>query len=297
MKNWLLFSAKKNMVLARIIKDLEDKDMYFYTVFDFETDTCAASYYLNYVYDSEIDFLIQKDKGIQPNAVKNFKDGIIVLGKTVLKMNFDEDKEIHEHETWRICYSLEEFETFVKEENIIKESIICFNLKDDCLKESQDKYEKLCKEAEEHRMRTVHFKGDIIITDPCYIMRAKHHGTTPITEDDWEACDYGENMEVFGFTNYLTHSTLYGDWSCTTFNSDTKKPIGEFCADAGMVSVFLLDEVLKYNPDFNYHIEKPWTTTLIKDFDGDICFKKIDEDTLIVKGIGNINFETRQTGF
>ena len=42
------------------------------------------------------------------------------------------------------------------------------------------------------------FKGTIIITDPCYIMRAEHHGTTPITEDDWRACDYGENMKVLG---------------------------------------------------------------------------------------------------
>lgn len=32
--------------------------------------------------------------------------------------------------------------------------------------------------------------------------------------------------------------------------------IGYFCADAGMVAVFLLDEVLKYNPDFDYHINR-----------------------------------------
>lgn len=40
-------------------------------------------------------------------------------------------------------------------------------------------------------------------------------------------------MEILGITKYLVRDTIYGDWSCTTFNSDNKEPIGEFCADAG----------------------------------------------------------------
>lgn len=204
------------------------------------------------------------------------------------------------------------------------------------------------------------FKGDIIITDPCYICKEKQEvGEYPVSEDyfsysskkdytdykknsceskqyreewkryfaalseyrdnnisDWELCNYGEDMEVLGIKNYICRDTLYGDWSCTTYNSDTHEKIGEFCADAGMVGVFLLDEVLKYNPDFNYHIERPWTTTLIKDFDGEIDFEiihtegvyeddtefhskgeKWEDDSVSVVGKGNINFETRQTGF
>ena len=79
-------------------------------------------------------------------------------------------------------------------------------------------------------------------------------------------------MEVLGIRNYMTRDTLYGDWGCTVYNTDTKEEIGEFCADAGLVSVFLLDEVLKYNPDFDYHKEKDWTTTLIPDFKGTVQF-------------------------
>ena len=152
------------------------------------------------------------------------------------------------------------------------------------------------------------FKGDIIITDPCYIIKDN--------TDDWSKCNYGEDMENLGIKNYLCRDTIYGDWSCTTFDSYTKKSIGEFCADAGMVAVFLLDEVHKYNPDFDWYESRPWTTTLIKDFDGDIkidvvhiegiyeedskYYKKGDkweEDSVIVIGTGNINFETHQTGF
>lgn len=120
--------------------------------------------------------------------------------------------------------------------------------------------------------RSMEFNGDIIITDPCYIIRAEHHGTKPLTDDDWVACDYGSNMEVLGIHNYMTRDTLYGDWSCTVYNTDTREAIGEFCADAGLVSVFLLDEVLKYNPDFDYHKERNWTTALIPDFKGTVWF-------------------------
>ncbi|MFL1672618.1 hypothetical protein [Paenibacillus dendritiformis] len=148
------------------------------------------------------------------------------------------------------------------------------------------------------------FIGDIIITDPCYIIRTEHRGRKP----DWAACEYGKSMEALGITNYLSSDTLYGDWSCTTYNKDTGQKLGNFCADAGMVAVFVLDEVLKYNPDFDYHLNRPWTTTLIKNFDGDIeidvvSFTYKDQNgvrksykEVRVVGTGNINFFTTQTG-
>lgn len=177
------------------------------------------------------------------------------------------------------------------------------------------------------------FKGDIIITDPCYIIK--------MDSDDWSKCGWGESMSVLGFTKYISESTLYGDWSCSTWSTPRKdveaqleelnalerarwelmkqygedsvqakiyddkiadaslniEKIGHFCADAGMVAVFLLDEVLKYNPDFDYHINREWTTTLIKDFDGEINYYVDDGDDAHIIGVGNVNFFTTQTGF
>jgi hypothetical protein len=103
-------------------------------------------------------------------------------------------------------------------------------------------------------------KKDIIISDPCYL---KHKTDWEITEIDKPLSD---NINV---------STLYGDWSCTTFrtrNADIKNMddlksyvkdvancdknnandeiIGNFCADSGMVCVTYRDEVMKYNPNF-----------------------------------------------
>ena len=165
------------------------------------------------------------------------------------------------------------------------------------------------------------FKGTIIITDPCYIMRAEHHGTTPITEDDWRACDCGQNMEVLGIKHYICESTIYGDWGCTTYKVDTDpvkiidiiaesyakgdceidfspvtSKIGNFCADAGLVSVFLLDEVRKYNPDIDKWIkEHPWCVTTIEDFDGNVEYYVDKNSEAHIYGTGSINFFTTQT--
>lgn len=201
----------------------------------------------------------------------------------------------------------------------------------------------------------------IIITDPCYIInehkdkkpkwkdypelaeispRTKFSDYTPeqtiaykeyskaydefnAKYDDWSKCSYGENMEALGITNYICRDTIYGDWSCTTYNTDTKEKLGKFCADAGSVAVFELDEVLKYNPDFSQWIKTHnWCVTVIENFTGNINFEVIhqsgiytkddefesngkiyckegetwENDEVQVIGKGNINFFTTQTG-
>lgn len=190
------------------------------------------------------------------------------------------------------------------------------------------------------------FKGTIVITDPCYIMRHQQ-GTTQLTEDDWDACDYGSNMEALGINNYITENTIYGDWSCTTYATENPQKavddlaeiakyfndkyeeyggykvttdeqyeeickecdakqdalnlevenIGHFCADAGLVSVFLLDEVLAYNPNFLQWAEDHlWCVTMIKDFDGDVEYYVDEAGDAHIIGTGSTNFFTTQTG-
>lgn len=213
----------------------------------------------------------------------------------------------------------------------------------------------------------MYFKGTVVITDPCYIIKKnpikypdeKDFGlpasisNKPFKDystpeelaykdaldkyyeesrkyDDWDKCDLGENMEVLGIHNYISKSTIYGDWSCSTYQTEEEpkefmerilrilndnleneeygddesfipyegKYIGEFCADAGLVGVFLLDEILAYNPEWKSWIEEhPWCATIIKDFEGEVEYyiDKVDEEAHIV-GTGNINFYTAQTG-
>lgn len=102
------------------------------------------------------------------------------------------------------------------------------------------------------------FKGTIIITDPCYIMR-DYDETYPKFEtwpglegvsqstkfenyteeqmrayrcyekacraweeeyDDWDKCGMGEFMGELGINHSIVESTIYGDWSCGTYKVD-----------------------------------------------------------------------------
>lgn len=199
------------------------------------------------------------------------------------------------------------------------------------------------------------FKGTIIITDPCYIIKKDNYPspkpsdfnlpesirTKPYTEyktpdelaykaacekyfaeynekDDWSRCDCGYNMEAVGISTYFTEDTIYGDWGCSTYKvvEDPYKVInnfveaeekgedyridcfklGNFCADAGLVSVFLLDEVRKYNPDIDEWIAShSWCITTIPDFDGEVNYYVDKNKEAHIIGIGNINFFTIQT--
>ena len=126
----------------------------------------------------------------------------------------------------------------------------------------------------------VEFDGDIIITDPCYVVRDED-----MYDNDWQESEYGERLDKLGINHFMTRDTIFGDWSCSVFNTNTGRKIGSFCADAGLVSVMSLEEVLQYNPEFNYHTDKKWTTALIKNFKGTVQFivKEVkwylDEDT------------------
>ena len=77
----------------------------------------------------------------------------------------------------------------------------------------------------------VDIEGDIVITDPCY------------TTDKW--CE-GFKPDLLP----LCRNTIYGDWSCMTYDKKTKEPIGNFCADTGMVCIDTLENILKRKPDF-----------------------------------------------
>ena len=136
----------------------------------------------------------------------------------------------------------------------------------------------------------VNFDGDIVITDPCYLKN-------------------GFDYDYLDSVKYIERDTIYGDWSCHTYDSDTKKALGKFCADSGMVAVISVDDLRKLDPTF-YNDEKVKNShmmTVIKDFHGKVRFR-VDEESytykgeerkdygVVVEGVGNINFFTSQTG-
>lgn len=91
----------------------------------------------------------------------------------------------------------------------------------------------------------VRFCGDIVITDSCFFINK---------DGDWEKSANGTNLTGIGIKSSISRDTLFGDWACTMYVADisrgctSKEEIGSFCADAGMVAIADLDEVLAYNP-------------------------------------------------
>lgn len=118
----------------------------------------------------------------------------------------------------------------------------------------------------------------------------------PKEPSDFEKTNGYTEFSPLGIHDAIAKNNGYGDWSCTVYDTDTNTPIGKFSADAGMVGVFSLQQVLKYNPDFDNHITKPHTTTLIKNFKGKVRFDKDEVGNVIVIGEGSTNFFTKQTG-
>ena len=156
-----------------------------------------------------------------------------------------------------------------------------------------EKYKRIAKNYYIDSVPLVFNNEDIIITDPCYLT----------LDNDWEKSEYGENFEIFGIQRYASKSTLYGDWSCTIYNADTHKPIGKFCADAGMVTIMGLDDVKKYlnNSIEDWVKNHQWCATVIRSFNG-IAQIKTGFDSKeysfyrYVEGTGSINFIGQQSG-
>lgn len=155
----------------------------------------------------------------------------------------------------------------------------------------------------DHKTKVIdseYFNGDIVITDPCQIIPDNR-------KDDWQKSGYGEHMYILGFSDYLSEITPDGDWSCEVFQGSDKslwepqtleKKIGDFSADACRVGIFYLQEILKYNPSFDLHINKPLCCCLIKDFQGIVkIVRKLypeDNDSIHVTGEGNQLFFCRE---
>lgn len=118
--------------------------------------------------------------------------------------------------------------------------------------------------------------------------------------DDSDLIESFDNLEALGFTNFLLAKTGYGPWTCSVYEQVSNNLIGTFTADAGLVGVFLLDEVCRYNPKYRKNT-MPWTATRILGFHGNISITNKSKETGIasdisVIGTGNVDFYSKQTG-
>ena len=114
-------------------------------------------------------------------------------------------------------------------------------------------------------------------------------------KEDWHRCEYGKNLETLNICTYITsgHGDKIGS---DVVSLDKPKKLGEFCSDSCMVSIMLLNEVRKYNLNFDKELGTH-CYAIIKDFEGEVELLEMEEDDgtdqrLYFVGKGNKNFRT-----
>lgn len=145
-------------------------------------------------------------------------------------------------------------------------------------------------------------KDALVFTDPCYIVK----------DGDWGMCNYGENLNILGFTDCICERTIYGDWSASLFlvqnecsnyrgiQEDKLFKLGNLCADAGEVCVVKYSELMNYNPDF-FETHGQWTYAILPEFQAQNTtweYIPLDDTCMLIgKGDdGKIKFCVKQTG-
>ena len=85
----------------------------------------------------------------------------------------------------------------------------------------------------------------LIITDPCYLLKEEHW-------KEWLNLNIGLDEYLRKYHNFgkvIATDTGYGDWSNEVMDSETKKVLGQFTADAGMVIVCTVSDLTNYGYD------------------------------------------------
>ncbi len=125
------------------------------------------------------------------------------------------------------------------------------------------------------------FFGNIVITDPCYIVK---------NGEDWELCDYGQAMDALGISTFLSTGEDDCGGSYIVYGKNGEK-LGEFCSDSGVVSVMDPAELSAYNPAWAEKLGD-YCYTLIPDFRGEVTIvpESPDGQPWTLRGEGNIPF-------
>ena len=132
------------------------------------------------------------------------------------------------------------------------------------------------------------FNGSIVIGDPSFFIK---------NEDDWKACKYGECMNNIGFSDFMT--IRFPDDPQVVIDKKDGSIIGGICQDSGYIVVVYLEELKKYNPDYEKALFTKENRTIIQDYDGEVSSERVeviidgykDFDT-VISGTGNICFQS-----
>ena len=111
-------------------------------------------------------------------------DVIFVCGEEYIDLGFDDeedDEDAHYIPKWEKFTSIEEAKAF-KATLCQDRRIMVFSIKNDILPEAIKRKLELDEEYKRYQQRKVFFKGDIIITDPCYVLKREDMDADELSE-------------------------------------------------------------------------------------------------------------------
>ncbi len=129
-----------------------------------------------------------------------------------------------------------------------------------------------------------YYKKDIVITDPFFVIK----------DDDLAKVLSYENiidgLKKLGFKKVICANTVANGWGYQVIQPEDVI-LGEFSAENSFVAVFTLDEIKRYNPDYDHEDdENLGLAAIIRNFTGRVSIERVDDRTISVIGQGNIDF-------
>ncbi len=130
------------------------------------------------------------------------------------------------------------------------------------------------------------FSGDLLLTDPAYLVKSAADWQLALSEGYDRAA-----LHLLGIRDYLTVGA--GEDTMRYVIDPEANRIGIFCTDSALFCVCDLAQLLAYNPDFLEKNEKyPDTFCIVSGFDGDVSVVYNDSGTVNFIGTGKHAFRT-----
>ena len=134
------------------------------------------------------------------------------------------------------------------------------------------------------------FYGDLLLTDPAYIVNSDADWLLLLSDGFERAA-----LHWLGIGNSLS-AEAGADTQRTALDENGRK-IGMFCTDSALFCVCDLAQVLAYHPDFLTKNEKyPGTFCIVRDFDGEVSLTNDENGNLQFIGTGKNGFRTVCSG-
>lgn len=130
----------------------------------------------------------------------------------------------------------------------------------------------------------MYFCGDVIIMDPCSVVKTEEDWLDILTEDCLNV-----QLEKIGIEHYMAFGSR-GEGRAKVKN-DAGQIIGEFCTDTYMLCILLLSDLFEYDKEFDFYIKWPNSCCIISDFDGEITLED-EGDSFKIIGRGKNSFFT-----